>query len=118
MSENNVPHICARCATCGIIFDATKGFTCPNCLRNNISYAWKSSQPADFWRGKEDERDRESFIIQQPKERLSPYPHILNGWGTDCSQDCPACAWVVEQKRTQPAIDELDRIFSLIDPRK
>jgi hypothetical protein len=30
-------------------------------------------------------------------EILSPYPHELNGQGTDCASDCPACHWVAEQ---------------------
>jgi len=31
-------------------------------------------------------------------EILSPYPHELNGQGTDCASDCPAYHWVAEQK--------------------
>lgn len=33
---------------------------------------------------------------------LAPYQHELNGSGTDCAHDCPACRWVSEQ-----AIDKL-----------
>jgi len=29
---------------------------------------------------------------------LSPYPHELNGSGTACADDCPACRWVREQR--------------------
>lgn len=31
-------------------------------------------------------------------EILSPYPHELNGPGTDCASDCPACRWTAEQE--------------------
>lgn len=27
---------------------------------------------------------------------LSPYAHELNGPGTACAEDCPACRWVEE----------------------
>ena len=27
---------------------------------------------------------------------LSPYQHELNGQGTDCASDCPACHWAAE----------------------
>jgi hypothetical protein len=29
---------------------------------------------------------------------LAPYAHELNGSGTDCAIDCPACQWVVKSK--------------------
>ena len=29
---------------------------------------------------------------------LAPYAHELNGSGTDCAVDCPACQWVVKSK--------------------
>ena len=32
--------------------------------------------------------------IENAHELLSPYQHELNGEGTACAHDCPACTWV------------------------
>ncbi len=110
-------HICARCATCGLIFDATQGLECPACHRNHISFAWKSEHSAEFWnRGATDRDDEPGFA-----EPLTRLPHVLNSYGTDCREDCPACGEMAdrrrERRRDQPSISECERIFSLIDPR-
>jgi hypothetical protein len=35
--------------------------------------------------------------VDNLNSHLSPYQHELNGSGTDCAHDCPACRWVSEQ---------------------
>lgn len=50
-------------------------------------------------------------------DTLAPYSHALNSRGTDCEVDCPACLWARDRLAQQPAIDELDRLFALQDPR-
>jgi hypothetical protein len=34
---------------------------------------------------------------------VSPYPHELNGAGTACAEDCPACRWVRENLEADTA---------------
>ena len=100
------------------MFDATQGLECSNCKRKQIAYAWKSDQPAEFWRRKEWD---EQVAEEDAAGELSPYAHVLNRHGTDCIPECDACMWAEEQARekrfAQPSIDECERIFSLQDPR-
>ena len=121
-------HIVACCAHCGYMFDATQGLECSNCKRKQIAYAWKSDQPAEFWRRKEwdeqvAEEDEPGFATGRVPDfrELSPYAHVLNRHGTDCIPECDACMWAEEQARekrfAQPSIAECERIFSLQDPR-
>jgi hypothetical protein len=119
-------HICARCATCGLIFDATQGLECPACHRNHISFAWKSGHSAEFWnRGATDRDDEPGFA-----EPLTRLPHVLNSYGTNCREDCPACGEMADRHRNDIRVDqetaaairhpdviELKRIFSLKDTR-
>jgi len=46
-------------------------------------------------------------VYQYPRNRpmLSPYTHELNGSGTACSADCPACQWA------RSILPEADRII-------
>ena len=41
-------------------------------------------------------------------DMMSPYEHELNGAGTACADDCPACKWAAE-KREQEQRDYAER---------
>jgi hypothetical protein len=51
------------------------------------------------------------------KEHLSPYQHELNGQGTDCAEDCPACRWVCDKQLSQidmePDITWCEKLYAL-----
>lgn len=51
-------------------------------------------QAIQEWR----EQGRLETKFQAQRARLSPYVHELNGSGTDCATDCPACLWSAEQE--------------------
>ena len=120
-------NIVACCANCGYLYDATMGLECPvpTCRNTRIAYAWKSEQPADFWRRKGSPVDWDhsqplTDLAEQDEPLFDgggPYPHVTFGMGEGCVRDCDACAWEKERKAAQPAIDELDRMFALVDDR-
>jgi hypothetical protein len=41
-------------------------------------------------------RTEQNWPKDEVIEILSPYPHELNQFGTDCATDCPACLYALE----------------------
>ena len=37
-------------------------------------------------------------LSSELKSTVAPYPHQLNGDGTGCLDDCPACRWEVRTR--------------------
>jgi rubredoxin len=107
-------HIVGECNNCGYVYALAYGFDCPRCHR--VAFK-RVSRPAEW----KPEQSRQVPLRRLPSDgyvsfgkELSPYPHVLNNEGTACRWDCPACEWV---KREKPAVDELDKMFALKDPR-
>ncbi len=106
--------IIAECKVCAFHYDTHFGLGCPRCLND--------AAIGHFDRALEDEpgfylKRRLAEFSDGPKEPFTKYPHVLNSYGTDCAVDCPACAEVSDRKQARPAIDELERMFKLEDPR-
>jgi hypothetical protein len=132
------------CKTCGVLCETTGSFNrdtlCPLCSRVGSVMARIDRTNGVDWRGRRINRGRcdncndSKYVYGERCERCNPffsgsyakpeapgvyapYPHCLNTYGTACDPLCPACIWVKDQERAQPANDELDRMYALVDPR-
>jgi hypothetical protein len=78
------------CAGCGHPDWAHNCCYCRHCAQDKAHHEFTVDKTDGVhWHGKE------------PASGLSPYQHELNGQGTACSEDCPACAWVKERAAQQ-----------------
>ena len=79
MQTAQVPRIEAQCHECGALYDLRYARICPACQSDHVRTA---TLVDEFGR----------------PETISPYTHELNGSGTDCAEDCPACRWLREHR--------------------
>jgi hypothetical protein len=132
------------CKTCGVLCETTGSFNrdtlCPLCSRVGSVMARIDRTNGVDWHGRRINRGRcdncngSKYVYGERCERCNPffsgsyakpeapgvyapYPHCLNTYGTACDPLCPACIWGEDQERAQPANDELDRMYALVDPR-
>ena len=100
--------IITECRVCAFRYNTHFRLDCPRCLGE------KSHRliPEGFYL-----KRRLAELSDGPKEPFTKLPHVLNTWGTDCAVDCPACAEISDRGQARREIDELKRMFALVDPR-